>query len=169
MADLSGRISGRIVEFDADIVITHSPYGDYGHADHAAVSRATRRAVRGISLSSESNIRLYELEWPRWVVRLNGILMKLGKQDLRRMGHDGNFDFLDAMRGSTGYSHSLDVSTGLLKRRRASVWYEREIAEGPLPMRILERLPIRVQQLFLGKARLNMIVAPAGFDHLGDL
>jgi len=120
IADLSGRITGRIVEFDADIVITHSPYGDYGHADHAAVSRATRRAVQGTSLSSVSNIRLYELEWPRWLVRLNGILMKLGRRDLRRMGHDGSFDFLDAMRGSAGYSHALDVSTGLQTRRIAS-------------------------------------------------
>lgn len=169
VADLSGRISGRIAEFDADIVITHSPYGDYGHADHAAVSRAARRAVQEVSLSSDSNICLYELEWPRWVVRLNTFLMKLGKRDLRRMGHDGNFDFLDAMRGSAGYSRSLDVSAGLQTRRRASVWYEREIAEGPLPMRILERLPLRFQQLILGKARLNMIVGPAGFDHLSDL
>ncbi len=164
ISDIAGRISGRMIEFDPDIVITHSQYGDYGHADHAAVNRATALAVEGVMESQSAKIRLYELEWPRWVVRLNSRMLNMGGRDISHMGPDGKFSLPAALKSSSNRPVSIKVSSELRVRRKASAWYAPEIAKGPPPMRILERLPLWIQRAFLGQARLNLVTAPRDFD-----
>jgi LmbE family N-acetylglucosaminyl deacetylase len=152
--DLAGRIAGRITEHSPDIVITHSSYGDYGHADHAAVHRAT---VSAFETSAHGGARLYSLDWSRRLVRFNAKLMKIGGRDIRRMGPNGRFNLSLALEISDKTTITLKVGNYLAARRRASCWYEPEIAKGPLPMRILERLPLLIQRLFLGKTRLTLL------------
>jgi len=164
ISDLAARINGRMIEFDPEIVITHSRYGDYGHADHAAVNSATAAAVKQVIESSGSKIRLYELEWPRWVVHLNARMLNMCGRDIRRMGADGTFSLPDALKLSGSHTFSIDVSSELHIRRNASAWYAPEITKGPLPMRILERLPLCIQRTFLGQALLNLVAAPQDFD-----
>jgi hypothetical protein len=167
--DIARRISGRIIEFDPEVVITHSRYGDYGHADHAATYRATVSAVEQLTNPAGREVRLYELDWPKWVVRLNARLMNMGGGDIRRMGPDGGFDLSMALKSVSKCRLSINVSSELGVRRQASVWYGPEIAKGPLPMRILERLPLWIQRTFLGQARLNLVVAPDDFDESSGL
>ncbi len=157
LADLVAGVSGRIAEFEPDVEITHSSYGDYGHPDHAAVSNAVQIAVRNHSELEQSAVRLYLLEWPRWVVQLNARLMRVGGRDIRRMGEDGRFNLTTALGVETGQSVVIDVAGYLAVRRSASRWYSAEIARGPLPMRLLERAPVWMQKFFLGKARLKRV------------
>lgn len=130
MADLAARIGGRFAEFNPEIVITHSVYGDYGHADHAAVHRATLHAVEQVSALTQRNLRLYALEWPRWVVRLNARLMGVGGRKIHRMGHDGRFNLSMALRASGGSQLSIEVGDHLAVRRRASRWYSKVWVSG---------------------------------------
>jgi len=157
IADLVGGIGGRIAESGPDIVITHSPYGDYGHPDHAAVSTAVRATVQKSSNTQQSPIELYLLEWPRWVVRLNARLMKLGGRDTRRMGEDGRFNLNRMLHSEIGTLVKVDVAGHLEVRREASRLYAAEIAKGPLPMRLLEMAPHSLQRFFLGTARLRRV------------
>jgi LmbE family N-acetylglucosaminyl deacetylase len=149
--DVAGRIAGRISELNPTVIITHAPYGDYGHADHAAAHRATVRAIEQFS----SNMPLlYSLIWPKWMMWLNVWMMKIGGRDIRRMGPDGRFNFGMLLQRQQTPNLTIKVSRYLDVRREASRWYEEELARGPLPMRLLERLPLRIQSIFLGKARL---------------
>jgi hypothetical protein len=169
-ADLAARIGGRISAFGPDIVITHSGYGDYGHADHAATHRAT---VRAFEAFADKHSRLYALAWSKFLVRLNSRLMKLGGRDIRHMGPDGRFDLSRgislAFSGTSSSSVkggnviSVGVADMLTIRRTASRWYVAEISRGPLPLRILEKLPVWLQRTVLGKARLRLVRGPHGF------
>ena len=164
--ELARKIVGRISEHSPDVVVTHSSYGDYGNSDHVAAFRATKLAVESVGVEA---IRFYSLEWPRWVVRGNARLMRLGGRSIRRMGRDGSFDLALALNRSKSPIVSIDVSSELGVRRKASRWYGPEIAKGPLPMRLLERVPLILQRSFLGKARLRVEVAPERFDHTAGL
>jgi len=155
--DIASRISGRLAEISPDIVVTHSPYGDYGHADHWAVHRAV---VQAFDHSSGEDARLYALDWPRLLVRLNARLLKLGGGDIRRMGPNGRFNLSMSIPASASSTISINVASGLVARRSASRWYAPEISNGPLPMRVLERLPLRIQRLVLGKCRLILVSGP---------
>ncbi len=161
VAEMASRIGGRITEFEPDVVITHSSYGDYGHADHAVVYQATKLAVETSGLDGT---RLYALEWPRWLVQFNARLMSLSGRDIRRMGSEGQFNLPMSLRESTYAEIVIDVSEELRVRRIASRWYASEIARGPLPLRLLERMPLIVQRVFLGKTRLCAVIVPEGFD-----
>ncbi len=164
--DLARKIAGRISEHAPNVVVTHSSYGDYGNSDHVAAFRATKVAVESIG---DETIRFYSLEWPRWVVRINARLMRIGGRSIRRMGPDGSFNLTLALNRSKSPTVSIDVSSDLGVRRKASGWYEPEIAKGPLPMRLLERVPLILQRSFLGKVRLRVELAPEGFDHTAGL
>ena len=164
--DIAGRVSGRISEIAPDVVITHSIYGDYGHPDHAAVYEATLRAVER---SASDTVRLYALSWPRWMVRLNLRLMKAGGREIRKMGPRGRFNLSAAVYRSKDPTISIKVGNRLGIRREACRWYESEIAKGPLPLRILERLPLWIQSRFLGRARLTREVTPRRFIEKQDL
>ncbi|MCZ6538229.1 MAG: PIG-L family deacetylase, partial [Chloroflexi bacterium] len=161
VGDLAGRIGGRISENDPDIVITHSRYGDYGHADHAATHLAT---VLAFETSASERSRLYALAWPSFLVSLNGRLMKIGGRDIRRMGPNGQFDLLQAINVAAtarslvpgGTDVTVRVADMLKVRRAASRWYADEMSRGPLPLRILERLPVWLQRTVLGRARLTL-------------
>jgi len=162
VGDLAGRIGGRLSEYDPDLVITHSRFGDYGHADHAAAHRAT---VRAFDAFADERSRLYALAWPNFLVRINTRLMKIGGRDIRHMGPDGRFNLPVALRpdSSAGAGVTVDVADMLGTRRVASRWYRPEISGGPLPLRVLERLPVWLQRRVLGGARLSLLRAPRGF------
>ena len=159
--DIAGRVSGCISEIKPDVVITHSVHGDYGHPDHAAVYEATFRAVER---SSSDSVRLYALSWPRWMVKFNIRLMKLGGREIRRMGPRGRFNLSASMHRLQDPTTTIKVGSKLGVRRKASRWYAAEIAKGPLPLRILERLPLWVQSTILGRARLTLVNKPKDFD-----
>ena len=142
-----------------DVIVTHSVHGDYGHPDHAAVYEATLGAVRR---AAGDTVRLYALNWPRWMVKLNLRLMKLGGREIRRLGPRGRFNLSAAVYRSENSTISIDVRHQLGVRRKASRWYAAEIAKGPLPLRILERLRLWIQSRFLGRTRLTLVNKPKG-------
>ena len=160
--DVAARIGGRISEYDPDLVITHSRYGDYGHADHVATHQAT---ILAFETTAGERSRLYALAWPNFLVSLNTRLMKIGGRDIRRMGPDGRFDLALAVRSApdSGASVTIGVADMLRIRRAASRWYSAEMSRGPLPLRILERLPLWLQRTVLGGAQLTLLRAPGGF------
>ena len=158
--ELAHKIAERISESAPDVVLTHSSYGDYGNSDCTAAFRATKLAVESVD---DEAIRFCSLEWPRWMVRINVRLMRVGGRSIRKMGSDGLFDLTLALNRPYSSTISIDVSAELGVRRKASRWYRTEIAKGPLPMRLLERVPLILQRLFLGKAKLRVELSSEGF------
>ena len=152
--DVAARIAGHIAAFEPDTVITHSPYGDYGHVDHAAVCSAT---IRAVAQADTGSTYLYCLDWPRLLVRLNLRLMRLARRDVTRMGPSGEFNLEQAVRGAPPATESVDVSAFLETRKAASRAYSDQISVGPLPLRALEYAPVLLQRPFLGRMRLAQV------------
>ncbi len=155
--DIAARIAGHIASFAPDTVITHSTYGDYGHVDHAVVCSAT---IRAVTQANDNSSRLYCLDWPRPLVRLNLRLMKLALRDITRMGPNGKFNLEHAVANAPPCTDVLDVAAFLKTRKDASRFYSDQISVGPPLLRALEYAPALLQRPFLGRARLAQVHPP---------
>ena len=156
--DIAARIAGHIAAFAPDTVITHSTYGDYGHVDHATVCAATMRAV---TQANTGSTRLYCLDWPRPLVRLNLRLMRHARRDITLMGPNGKFNLEHAVANAPPATDSLKVAPFLKTRKAASRFYSDQISVGPPLLRALEYAPVLLQRPFLGRARLAQVHPPA--------
>ncbi len=152
--EIAARIAGHITAFGPGTVITHSTYGDYGHVDHATVCAATIRAVQQ---ADSGSTRLYCLDWPRFLVRLNLRLMRLARKDITRMGPNGQFNLEEAVANAPPATKSIDVAAFLKTRKAASRAYAYEISVGPSLLRALEYAPALLQRPFLGRVRLAQV------------
>lgn len=157
--DIAARIAGRIASFGPDTVITHSTYGDYGHVDHATVCAA---AIRAVTQANVASTRLYCLDWPRVLVRLNLRMMRLARRDVTRMGPDGKFNLERAVASAPPTTRSIDAAAFLGTRKAASRFYSDQISAGPPLLRALEYAPTLLQRPFLGRVRLAQVYPPAG-------
>lgn len=144
------RICGKMTELAPDIVLTHSRYGDYGHPDHAFAHRAAMAAAAEAAPGAE----VYALAWPQRIVRANAAI---GRLFGGRSGPIPGFDFAEALRAAPPVTETVNVRRFLGVRKRAARHYAKEMARGPLPMRMLEAAPVWAQSLFLGKARLSRV------------
>ena len=140
------RIAGHIAAFAPDTVITHSTYGDYGHVDHATVCAAT---IRAVTQANTGSTRLYCLDWPRPLVRLNLRLMRLSGRDITRMGPNCKFNLEQAVANAPPTTDSVDVAAFLKTRKAASRFYSDQISVGPPLLRALEYAPVLLQRPIL--------------------
>ncbi len=162
LADLAGRIAGRLDEFLPHAVLTHSPYGEYGHPDHMLVHRA---ALAAFSQRDRPESRLYCLVYPLLLVRLNERLMRLSGRDTRRMGPDGTFDLMAAVKAAPRKTGVIDVRAYVPARQKAAQVYEQVIGAGPLPLKMIERSPLWIRRKFFGRAAVTRLAPPTqGFD-----
>lgn len=145
-------IEGRIAEIAPNIIITHSPDGDYGHPDHAFCHRATVMAASSIA----PTVEFYALAWPRFALSLNRVVVRL-LSGFRERGTPKTPAVVAATSTNVAVTHVYDVRRYLSQRKRAARHYRKEIAQGPLPMRLLEVAPVALQSLVLGKARLSRV------------
>ena len=153
-ADLASRIAGRIDASRADVVLTHSPSGDYGHVDHVLVHRAT---VAAFDMAPRHGAALYCLAYPALLLRLNLLALRLSGHDVHRSGPEGSLDLATAIRNAPPATETVDVSRHLSARRRASTAYAPVIRAGPLPFRLLESAPLWAQRIVLGTVRLTKL------------
>lgn len=158
LEDLAARIAGRIDDFAPQAVLTHAPYGEYGHPDHITVHRAT---VRGFTAAPRPGASLYCMAYPLPLVRLNGWLMRLSGRATRRAGPLGTVDIRAAVRAAPRKTGVIDVTAHVATRRRAAAAYAGLIATGPFPLRMLERSPQWLQRRFFGRAAVTRLIPPS--------
>ncbi len=158
LTDLTSRIAGRLDEFLPHAVLTHSPYGEYGHPDHTLVHRA---ALSAFVQRDRPGSRLYCLAYPLPLVRLNERLMRFSGRDTRRMGPDGLFDLRAAVKAAPQKTGVVDVRAYVLARQKAAQIYEQAVRAGPLPLKMLERSPLWVRRRFFGRAAVTRLFPPS--------
>lgn len=105
--EVAQRIIGYIERIAPDVIITHDPFGGYGHPDHIKLHQATMRAYElryGIEWRAEPNglwsvvkqaapaPRLYFFTIPKTWVKLGVRLLPLFGQDPRRFGRNKDID-----------------------------------------------------------------------------
>lgn len=156
----------RIIEdLRPDVVLADSPYGAYGHPDHIMVHQATVTAferwsaVVGVASASGAGNRprLYALAYPMLLVRLTLLLMKLRGIPITRLGPEGDINLTDAVRAARAPALSIPVARFVRWRRTAARCYTKEIAAAPLPLRLLERLPLWFQRAIFLRQGLSRV------------
>lgn len=143
------EIRTHMVDFQPDVIITHSAYGEYGHPDHIIVHRAS---VSAFMETGPGDARLYALAFPTLLVKLNALLVGVRKLRRPRVGPEGQFDMLGEAMKAKPKSASVDVGRQVGVRRQASRLYAKEVEAAPLPLRALEGAPLWMQRLVFRRA-----------------
>ncbi len=160
---VADQIAGKITEVGPNMILTHSPKGDYGHLDHIICHRATVKAA--VRTGSEAVV--YALAWSKralWIHSLIGRVARLVTRSVDKPVLDQMSSAAAAM-GEGSPDHDLAdtrykthrVNRFLDVRKRASRHYAKELAQGPLSLRLLEASPTWLQRPILGQARLMRV------------
>ena len=145
---VSERVAEEIRRVRPQVVVTFDSTGGYGHPDHIAIGRATRRAFEQLVGESGDGApeRLYAAVFGRRLLRwgVRGLRMMPGR-DPRRSGPEGDIDLAAALEEAPRPTTWVDVRRWLDVRRRAVECYESQLTEAPWPQRRFELLPARLR------------------------
>lgn len=119
------EVAAKIVEVirrvRPQVVVTFDPNGGYGHPDHIAMHRATVRAFHEAGdaekypdqfadgLTPHQPQKLYYTVFPRALIRLAIWQMRLAGKDPRRMGRNGDLDFVAVLEATPPTHARLDL------------------------------------------------------------
>lgn len=133
------------------VVLTHDPFGGYGHPDHircceattAAFYMAGQAAGQGSrngagGLAPHTPAKLYYTSFDkrllRWIVRV----MQMTRQNPRQVGRNQDIDLVEISSWETPVHARIDVGGHLLAKERASQAHASQYGGGPA---IFRRLP----------------------------
>lgn len=103
--EVAGRIVEEIRRLKPQVILTHDPYGGYGHPDHIFVHRATLRAYLAAGDASQypeagaayTPQKLYFTNLARALVRIGIWLMRLTGHNPRKMGSNKDIDVIEVL------------------------------------------------------------------------
>ncbi|HAJ35481.1 MAG TPA: GlcNAc-PI de-N-acetylase [Chloroflexi bacterium] len=140
-----------------DVVMTHDPFGGYGHPDHIRVceatttafylARARRATVNGVSHAPQ---KLYYSAFPKQVIKMAVPLMRLAGKDPTAIGRNQDINLVEISRWVTPVTTTVDVADALADKQRASEAHASQYSGGPgwlsvLPAPIRRRVAGREQ------------------------
>lgn len=162
LEELARFIVAVMEEVEPDVVVTDSQYGAYGHPDHVVMHRATAAAFESV-LKPKS--KLYALAYPLPLVWLVIRSARLFGVNPRKVGPAGAIDLVAAVATALSKSAVIDARDHVAIRRAASRCYATEIADAPLFLRLIERLPLFAHRRIFGKPSLSRLWPPPdGFE-----
>ena len=150
------------------VVITHGPYGGYGHPDHirlcetvteafAAAGDPARFSEHGAAdLAAWSPQRLYYTTFDPRPTKLFIALQRLLRRDPSRYGEHGDVDLLEAARQVTPVTCAIDVYPWLPIKERAFRCHRSQLGF----FAVLLRLPRQVHRIFFGSESYTRAVPP---------
>ena len=115
---VAGRIAERLRELRPQVVLTHGPYGEYAHPDHAAVHRATVAAFDLLSPEHRpAKLYFFTLgrKGLRWFVRL----MPLLGFDPEAVGANRDVNLRAALQNQRPVTTRIDTSSSQEEKRQA--------------------------------------------------
>jgi len=143
-----------VLRLQPDVIITHGPYGGYGHPDHIRVYEATTAAFHRARAEAAQNPapngwsgpqKLYytamDKRWLKFIVRL----MPLYGQDPTAIGRNKDIDLVEISRWETPVHARIDVGDYLVYKQAASRAHISQYSGGPdfwriLPAPLVKRL-----------------------------
>lgn len=156
-----GQVVGQLVAMmraiRPQVVVTHGPYGGYGHPDHIRLYEAVREALAVVGDDQQYRElapgctawqpeRLYYYTFDARPLRLAIALLRLFRRDPSRFGENGDVDLLAAAARVTPVTCTIDVGPWLAVKDRA-FWCHRTQLGG---LARLQRLPLAFRRLFVG-------------------
>lgn len=143
------------------VIMTHDPYGGYGHPDHVRICEATTAAfylARAESSTDDSPTikpqKLYYSAFPKDLIKIAAPLMKLAGQDPTAIGRNRDINLIEISRWVTPVTTTIDVSDALADKQRASEAHASQYSGGPAWLSIV---PQQLRHLMMGREQFTCV------------
>lgn len=150
---VAARVASIIREVRPHVVITFNKYGGYGHPDHIAIQRATTDAIAlAADPSFDSALppyqvqKLYYSSIPKRQIQLGIVLLKLRRQDPRKMGRNKDIDVQAIVDNAEPIHTLVDISAFYDIWEQASAVHESQLGGRSTP-----RLPKPLRARLFGR------------------
>ncbi|MEM7532745.1 MAG: PIG-L family deacetylase [Chloroflexota bacterium] len=153
---LTSEIGEYIQRFQPEVVLTHDPYGGYGHPDHVRLCEATTAAfymARYQATDDESYMpqKLYYTSFSRSLLRLIVRVMRLVGQDPTAVGRNKDINLVEISQWETPTHAKINVKPYLDAKDVASRAHASQYSGGPSYLQIIpKRMRRSVTRLLLG-------------------
>lgn len=132
------EVLGYIQRLAPDVVMTHDPFGGYGHPDHVRVCEATTAAfylarARNTNGNGANRFpqKLYYSAFPKDVIKVAAPLMRLAGKDPTAIGRNRDINLVEISRWVTPVTTTIDVTDALADKLRASEAHASQYSGGP--------------------------------------
>jgi N-acetyl-1-D-myo-inositol-2-amino-2-deoxy-alpha-D-glucopyranoside deacetylase len=128
------RMADLIVQIRPQVILTSDPFGGYGHPDHIAVHRATRRAwemvQEGLLPAEQRPQKLYYSTFSHTMLRIVARVMPLLGRNPRAMGANHDIDLLEILSHTIPITARIDFGPYYEIAREASACHSSQLS-GP--------------------------------------
>lgn len=139
VAQVVDEMLGYLRRLRPDVVITHDPYGGYGHPDHIRVCEAVTAAfhvTRGETAHQpdagwRGPQKLYYTAFPKDLIRFFLRVGQLMGRDMTRFGRNQDINLVEIAQWDTPVTCRVDVEAYLPMKDRASVAHASQYSGGP--------------------------------------
>ena len=146
------EVLGYFQRLQPDVVITHDPFGGYGHPDHIRVCEATTAAFYLARQQFAGNAdyqgpqKLYYTAFEKTMLKVMVRLMPLWGEDPTALGRNKDINLVEISRWHTPVHTRLDITDYLPHKLAASRAHASQYSGGPTYIRILPKF---LRQRFL--------------------
>lgn len=144
LAQTIDEVLGHLHRLQPDVLITHDPFGGYGHPDHIRVCEATtaafylaRRQLATSPNGYQGPQKLYYTAFDKRVLKVMVRLMPLWGQDPTALGRNKDINLVEISRWRTPVHARIDVEAYLPRKLAASRAHVSQYSGGPTYIRIL--------------------------------
>jgi mycothiol S-conjugate amidase len=149
------------------VVVTHDPYGGYGHPDHIRVCEATtaafyRLAVGNVAANGDGGARpskLYYTAVDKRVLKVAVRVMPFFGQDPTAFGRNRDINFVEISKWETPIHAKIDVHAYAREKLAASMAHASQYSGGPSFIRVLP--PFLRQRMLSSDTFTRVYPAPA--------
>jgi LmbE family N-acetylglucosaminyl deacetylase len=127
IATLVGEMVDAMQRLQPDVVITHDPFGGYGHPDHIRVCEAVSAAFYSVRGPQKLYYTAFDKRWLKVMVRL----MPLWGADPTAIGRNKDIDLVEISRWHTPVHTSVDIRDWLDVKEAASRAHTSQYGGGP--------------------------------------
>jgi len=140
---LTEEIISYIDRLQPDVILTHDPFGGYGHPDHIRCCEAVTAAFHIVrSRASRGHNRrvpqkLYYTAFDKRMIKLIVKVMPFFRQDPTKLGRNQDIDLVEISRWDTPVHTKVNIEPYLGKKQAASVAHASQYSGGPAFLRFL--------------------------------
>lgn len=170
IADLVAEICDYMRRLQPQVVVTHDPFGGYGHPDHIRCCQAVAaafhclRADPALLDKGRAPQKLYYTAFDKQVLKFVVRLMPLLGWDPSAIGRNKDIDLVEISHWHTPVHATIDVSHYLAQKSAASRAHASQYDAGPALLRVV---PSFIRRRFLAKESFTLAY-PTPPPHLED-
>lgn len=153
------ELAGYVRRLQPDVVITHDPYGGYGHPDHIRCCEATTAAF----YLTGGKGKLYYTGFDQRILKLGVVLARLSGYNPTALGRNGDINLVEISRWEKPLHASIDIRHYLDRKLAASKAHASQYGGGPP---LFQRLLPSFLRKRLQQYEMYTRAAPAPATHL---